>query len=72
MIYAIQEAKKRNPYNGFIVMWSVSCMLQIYQYYIECLARSPETAENNFKWCQRYYDEIYKEIEPTISNEIFV
>ena len=70
MIYAIQEAKKRNPYNGFIAMWSVNCMLCVYQYYIECLARSPETAEGNFKWCQKYYDEIYKEIEPTISNEI--
>ena len=66
MIYAIKEAKQRNPYNGFITMWAVNCMLNIY----ECVARAPEHADGNFKWCQKYYNEIYKEIEPTISKEI--
>ena len=70
MIFAIKEAKKRNPYNGYITMWSVICMLNIYEYYIECKARAPEHAEINFKWCQRYYNEIYKDIEENISNEI--
>lgn len=70
MIYAVKEAKKRNPYNGFITMWAVSCMLHIYEYYIECVARAPQHAENNFKWCKRYYDEIYKNFENDISDEI--
>ena len=70
MIYAIKEAKKRRPYNGFINMWAVNCMLNIYEYYIECYARAQEHAENNFKWCKRYYDEIYKNLEGDISNEI--
>lgn len=70
MIYAIKEAKKRKPYNGFITMWSVSCMLNIYEYYIECVARANEHAENNFKWCQRYYDEVYRYIENDISNDM--
>lgn len=70
MIYAVKEAKKRNPYNGFIIMWAVSCMLHIYEYYIECVARAPEHAENNFKWCKRYYDEVYKNFEDDISEEI--
>ena len=70
MIFAIREAKKRNPFNGFITMWAVNCMLNIYEYYIECVGRAPEHAECNFNWCQRYYDEIYREIEPTISEEI--
>lgn len=70
MIYAVKEAKKRNPYNGFITMWAVSCMLHIYEYYIECVARAPEHAENNFKWCKRYYDEVYKNFESDISDEI--
>lgn len=70
MIYAVKEAKKRNPYNGFITMWAVSCMLHIYEYYIECVARAPEHAENNFKWCKRYYDEVYKNFEDDISEEI--
>ena len=70
MIFAIKEAKKRNPYNGFITMWSVSCLLYIYEYYIECVARAPEHADSNFKQCKRYYNEVYKEIEGNISNEI--
>lgn len=70
MIYAIKEAKKRNPYNGFITMWAVSCMLNIYEYYIECVARAVEHADINFKWCKRYYDEIYSDLEENISNEM--
>ena len=70
MIFAIKEAKKRNPYNGFITMWSVICLLNVYEYYIECVERSPENAENNFKWCKRYYDEVYSAIEKDISKEM--
>lgn len=70
MIFAIKEAKKRKPYNGFITMWAVSCMLHIYEYYIECVARASQHAENNFKWCKRYYDEVYKELEKDIPQEI--
>lgn len=71
MIFAIKEAKKRAPYNGLISMWAVNCMLNIYEYYIECYARANEHAENNWKWCQRYYDEVYKDLEGNISDEIF-
>lgn len=70
MIYAVKEAKKRNPYNGGITMWAVNCMLHIYEYYIECVGRAPEHAENNFKWCKRYYNEIYKDLEDDISDEM--
>ena len=70
MIFAVKEAKKRAPYNGFITMWAVNCMLNIYEYYIECYARANEHAETNFKWCKRYYDEVYKNLEKDISNEI--
>lgn len=70
MIFAIKEAKKRCPYNGMITMWSVSCMLHIYEYYIECYARAREHSESNFKWCKRYYDEVFSAIEGDISDEI--
>ena len=73
MIFAIKEAKKCKPYNvynGFITMWAVSCMLNIYEYYIECYARAREHADTNFKWCKRYYDEVFKDLEKDISEEI--
>lgn len=70
MIFAVKEAKKRKPYNGFITMWSVMCMLNIYEYYIECYARAKEHAKTNWKWCKRYYDEVYSLIENDISDEM--
>lgn len=70
MIYAVNEAKKRKPYNGMITMWAVNCMVNIYEYYIECVARAQEHADNNFKWCKRYYDEVYSALEPNISNDV--
>ena len=45
-------------------------MLHIYEYYIECAARASEHADTNFKWCKRYYDEVYKNIEDDISHEM--
>ena len=69
MIFAIKEAKKRNPYNGFIDMWAVNCMLNIYEYYIECIAHSPQTAEGNFEWCKKYYNEVFKAMESNITKE---
>lgn len=70
MIFAVKEAKKRKPYNGFITMWSVMCMLNIYEYYIECYARARDHAKTNWKWCKRYYDEVYSLIENDISDEM--
>lgn len=70
MIYAVKEAKKRVPYNGNVTMWAVSCMLNIYEYYIECVGRAPDHAPTNFKWCKRYYDEVFKDLEKDISPEI--
>lgn len=70
MIYAVKEAKRRNPYNGMITMWAVSCMLHIYEYYIEGYARANEHAENNFKWCKMYYDEVFRDLEKDLPPEL--
>jgi glycosyltransferase involved in cell wall biosynthesis len=70
MIFAIKEAKKRKPYNGAITAWSVDCMLNLYEYYIECVEHAPEFADRNFQWCQRYYDEVYCNLKDDISEEM--
>ena len=70
MIYAVKEAKKINPYNGMVTMWAVSCMVNIYEYYVEGYGRARDHAENNFKWCKRYYDEVFKDLEKDISKDI--
>jgi hypothetical protein len=45
-------------------------MLNIYEYYIECVGRAPEHAAGNFEWCKRYYNEIYADIKDDISEEM--
>ena len=45
-------------------------MLNIYEYYIEGFARANEHAENNFKWCKRYYDEVFRDLEKDLPPEL--
>ena len=70
MIFAVKEAKKRKPFNGAVTQWAAYCMLNIYEYYIECYARAKDHADVNIKWAKRYYDEVYKDLENDISEEI--
>lgn len=70
MIYAIKEAKKRNPFNGYIKLFSIEVICNLYEYYIETMARDKRFAEQNFEACRRFYNEIYKAIEPEITDEI--
>lgn len=71
MIYAITEAKKRAPFNGYIKLFSIEVMCNLYEYYIETLARDKRFAEQNLQACVKFYNEIYKDIEKDITDEIF-
>lgn len=70
MIFAITEAKKRNPFNGYIKLFSIEVMCNLYEYYIETIARDPRFQEQNFEACRRFYNQIYKAIEPEITDQI--
>jgi len=70
MIYAITEAKKRNPFNGYIKLFSIEVMCNLYEYYIETVARDKRFVEQNFEACRKFYHHIYKQIEPDITDEI--
>lgn len=70
MIYAITEAMKRNPFNGYIKLFSVEVMCNLYEYYIETVARDPRFVDQNFDACKRFYHKVYKKIEPDITDEI--
>lgn len=71
MIYAITEAKKRNPFNGYIKLFSIEVMCNLYEYYIETVARDKRFVEQNFEACRKFYHEIYRHIESEITDEIF-
>lgn len=69
MIYAIQTAKKIQPFNGYVDQWTLECMMQLYTYYIETVARNPVFAEQNWEYTKKFYHACYKNIEPQITDE---
>lgn len=70
MIYALKYAEKVNPFNTNLMPMKVMIFCNLYEYFIETVARDKRFIEQNFKCCKEYYEEIYKEIEPKISDEV--
>ena len=70
MIYSIKHAEKKSPFNGMIPMMKVNVLCNLYQYYIETIARDPRYTEQNFKACVKFYKEVYREIKDKIEDKI--
>lgn len=71
MIYAINHVRKHKPFSGASIQWTVSCMLNLYYYFIETVARKPVFADQNWEYIKKYYHACYKRIEDDISDEVF-
>lgn len=71
MIYAIQEAKKSRPFNEGIAQWTLTCMLNLYFYYVETVARKDVFAEQNWEYCKKFYHTCYKRIEEDVTDNMF-
>ena len=69
-IKAINFCKKKNPFNGSIIKFTVEQMIGQYFTYVECLERKPIFAEQNFYNAKRFYHECYKRIEDDITEDI--
>lgn len=69
MIYAIQEAKKRQPFNGYIDQWTLECMIQLYGYFVETQARNPVFSAQNWEYVKKFYHVCYKKIEGMITDQ---
>lgn len=67
---ATDFAKKLNPFNGSITRFITEQMIGHYFTYIECIGRRPEFAEQNLWLGKYFYNECYKNIEPSISEDI--
>ena len=70
MIYAIETAKRIQPFNGAIDQWTLECMMQLYAYYIETVAKNPVFAEQNWEYVKKFYHTAYKKIEANITDEM--
>ena len=70
MIYAIQTVKRAQPFNGAVDQWTLECMMHLYGYFIETVARSPVFADQNWEYVKKFYHSCYKKIEANISSEM--
>ena len=70
MIFAIKHSEKKVPFNGNINMQKVMIFCNLYEYYIETMARDTRFIDQNWGCCKKFYKEIYAEIEDKISDEI--
>ena len=71
MIYAIKEAKKRNPFNGAISFWATQTMFHLYTYYMQTCERDSRFKGQNYDCCVKYYHTIFKDIYKDLPEEAF-
>ena len=71
MIYAIKEAKKKKPFNGYINLWATQVMIHLYVYWLETCERDPRFKDQNFNSCVKFYKEVFKDIYKELSEKIF-
>ena len=69
-INAVKFCRKKNPFNGALIRFVTEIMIGQYFTYIECLAKKPVFAEQNFFNAKRFYHECYKQIESQIEDEV--
>jgi len=71
MIYAIKSAKKVKPFNNYIDMWSIQIMAQLYVYYYQTVKRDIRFIEQNYSYCVKYYNEVFKDFYEKIDKKVF-
>lgn len=69
-INAIKFCKKKNPFNGSIMRFTVEMMIGQYFTYVQCLEQKPMFAEENLFNAKRFYHSCYKQIEDQIDENI--
>lgn len=69
MIYAIENVKKKRPFDGAVMQMSCSIMLQLYYYWVETYAKKPVFADQNWEYVKKFYHRCYKKIEEDITDE---
>ena len=71
MIYAIKEAKKRNPFNGNISFWATQTMFHLYTYYMQTCERDSRFKDQNYDCCVKYYHTVFKDIYKDLPEQAF-
>lgn len=70
MIYAIKAAQKLKPFNPYIKTWAIQVMASIYVYFCQTVKWDNRFISQNFNSSHKYYIEVYRNFEDSISNEV--
>lgn len=71
MIYAIENVKKKRPFDGTVMQTIAAVMFQLYYYWVETVSKKPVFADQNWEYVKKFYHKCYKKIEEDISDEVF-
>lgn len=69
MIYAIENVKKKRPFDGAVMQTTCAIMFNLYYYWIETVAKKPVFADQNWEYVKKFYHKCYKRIEEDLSEE---
>lgn len=70
MIYAIQNVRKKRPFDGSVIQWTVQVMMDLYFYHVETYARGKVFLDQNWEYTKKFYHTCYKRIEDDITDEV--
>lgn len=71
MIYAIHHVQCERPFSGTVMQWAVNVMFELYYYYVECYAKMPVFAEQQWQYIKKYYNSVYKRYESMVNEKAF-
>ena len=69
MIYAIEHVLHIRPFDGGTYQWIANCLMNLYFYYVECFARKPIFADQDWEYVKKFYNRCYKRISNDISDD---
>ena len=69
VIWAFNEAKKRNINTETVLLEKIRIMLNLVISYRKADVNSPQYSKKNWNLCKKYYNEIFKEVENNITQE---
>lgn len=69
-INAVKFCKKKNPFNGGVLRFTVEQMIGQYFTYVRCLEKKPMFAEQCLFNAKRFYHSVYESVEDQIDEEV--
>ena len=70
MIYAIQNVRKKRPFDGGVIQMGATIMMNAYFYYLEIYAKRKVFSNQAWEYVKKFYHECYKRHEDDVTDEV--